>query len=146
MTPDVIKDKSIGALIPRRDVRRQVVRLPACVADARAAALRISAFKEAGLDPDKPPTSMDEIKVAAEKLTKRNDKGTITRSGFDLAAPTSFRQTVRDAARLDRDAAVRRRPAELQQREGLETLKWLKSMINNVQPYGQQNAAQQPLV
>ena len=34
------------------------------VADTRAVALRKSAFMEAGLDPEKPPTSMADIKVA----------------------------------------------------------------------------------
>jgi multiple sugar transport system substrate-binding protein len=145
VTPEVIKDKSIGAMIGAATYDGKLFAYPV-VADARAAALRISAFKEAGLDPDKPPTSMEEIKVAAEKLTKRNDKGTITRSGFDLAAPTSFRQTyVTLLASTGTPLYVDGQP-NFSNANGVKTLEWLKSMINNVQPYGQQNAAQQPLV
>ena len=145
VTPDVIKDKSIGALVPAATYDGKLFAYPV-VADARGVALRISAFKEAGLDPDKPPTNMDELKVAAEKLTKRNAKGTITRSGFDLAAPTSFRQTyVTLLASTGTPLYVDGQP-NFSNEKGVKTLEWLKSMINNVQPYGQQNAAQQPLV
>jgi multiple sugar transport system substrate-binding protein len=141
----VIKDKSIGAMVPAATYDGKLFAYPV-VADARAAALRISAFKEAGLDPDKPPTSLDEIKAAAEKLTKRDAKGTITRSGFDLAAPTSFRQTyVTLLASTGTPLYVDGQP-NFSNEKGVRTLEWLKSMINNVQPYGQQNAAQQPLV
>jgi multiple sugar transport system substrate-binding protein len=145
VTPDVIKEKSIGALVPAATYDGKLFAYPV-VADARGVALRISAFKEAGLDPDKPPTNMDELKAAAEKLTKRNDKGTITRSGFDLAAPTSFRQTyVTLLASTGTPLYVDGQP-NFSNANGVKTLEWLKSMINNVQPYGQQNAAQQPLV
>ncbi len=39
-------------------------------------------FKEVGLDPDKPPTTMDEMLEYARKLVKRDSSGNITRSGF----------------------------------------------------------------
>jgi multiple sugar transport system substrate-binding protein len=145
VTPDVIKEKSIGALVPAATYDDKLYAYPV-VADARAAALRISAFKEAGLDPDKPPTNLAELKVAAEKLTKRNAKGTITRSGFDLAAPTSFRQTYTTLLASTGTSLYVDGQPNYSNEKGLEVLNWLKSMINNVQPYGQQNAAQQPLV
>jgi multiple sugar transport system substrate-binding protein len=145
VTPEFIQAKSIGALVPAATYDGKLYAYPV-VADARAAALRISAFKEAGLDPDKPPTNMTELKAAAEKLTKRNAKGTITRSGMDLAAPTSFRQTyVTLLASTGTPLYVDGKP-NYDNDNGRKTLEWLKSMINNVQPYGQQNAAQQPLV
>jgi multiple sugar transport system substrate-binding protein len=145
VTPDVIRNKSIGALVPAATYNGKLFAYPV-VADARGVALRISAFKEAGLDPDKPPTSMEEIKAAAEKLTKRDDKGTITRSGFDLAAATSFRQTyVTLLASTGTPLYVDGQP-NFSNEKGVKTLEWLKSMSNHVQPYGQQNAAQQPLV
>jgi multiple sugar transport system substrate-binding protein len=145
VTPDLIKEKSIGALVPAATYDGKLYAYPV-VADARAAALRISAFKEAGLDPDKPPTNLEELKAAAEKLTKRNAKGTITRSGFDLAAPTSFRQTYTTLlASTGTQLYVDGQP-NYNNDKGREVLNWLKSMINHVQPYGQQNAAQQPLV
>jgi multiple sugar transport system substrate-binding protein len=145
VTPQVIEEKSIGALVPAATYDGKLYAYP-LVADARAAALRISAFKEAGLDPDKPPKSLDELKAAAEKLTVRNAKGTITRSGFDMAAATSFRQTYTTLlASTGTNLYVDGQP-NYSNEKGLETLNLLKSMANHVQPYGQQNAAQQPLV
>ncbi|MEU0096053.1 extracellular solute-binding protein [Kribbella sp. NPDC006257] len=145
VTPEVIEEKSIGALVPAATYDGKLYAYP-LVADARAAALRISAFKEAGLDPDKPPANIEELKAVAEKLTVRNAKGTITRSGMDLAAPTSFRQTYTTLlASTGTPLYVDGQP-NYSNEKGLETLNLLKSLINNVQPYGQQNAAQQPLV
>ncbi len=39
-------------------------------------------FKEAGLDPNKPPRTWEELKEYAVKLTKKNDDGTFARIGF----------------------------------------------------------------
>jgi multiple sugar transport system substrate-binding protein len=145
VTPDVIREKSVAAMIPPATYDGKLYAYP-LVADARAVALRISAFKEAGLDPDKPPASLAELKVAAEKLTKRDAKGTITRSGFDLASATGFRQSFTTFLSSTGTMLYVNGEANFNNQQGLETLQWIKSMINNVQPYGQQNAAQQPLV
>lgn len=40
------------------------------------------AFKEAGLDPEKPPVTFTEIADAAKKLTKKDASGNVTRYGF----------------------------------------------------------------
>jgi multiple sugar transport system substrate-binding protein len=145
VTPEVIKEKSVAALIEPATYDGKLYGYP-LVADARAVALRKSAFREAGLDPDKPPTSLAEIKAAAEKLTKRDEGGSITRSGFDLASATGFRQSFTTfLASTGTPLYVNGEP-NFSNQKGLETLEWIKSMINNVQPYGQQNAAQQPLV
>ncbi len=42
------------------------------------------AFEAAGLDPNKPPTTLDEIKQYSEQLVKRDSAGNITRSGIAL--------------------------------------------------------------
>ncbi|MEF9932796.1 MAG: ABC transporter substrate-binding protein [Cetobacterium sp.] len=42
------------------------------------------AFKEAGLNPEKPPKSYDEFVEYSEKLTKKNKNGTIDRYGFSM--------------------------------------------------------------
>jgi ABC-type sugar transport system permease subunit/ABC-type glycerol-3-phosphate transport system substrate-binding protein len=41
-------------------------------------------FIEAGLDPDKPPTTWDEVIEYAGKLTKYDEKGNVTRAGISL--------------------------------------------------------------
>ncbi|WP_329005024.1 extracellular solute-binding protein [Kribbella sp. NBC_00709] len=145
VTPDFIKENSTPALTPAVTYDKKIYAYP-LVADTRAVALRKSAFREAGLDPDKPPTSLAEIKVAAEKLTKRDKNGNITRSGFDLASATGFRQSFTTfLASTGTPLYVGGEP-NFDNKAGLDTLLWIKSMINNVQPYGQTNAAQQPLV
>lgn len=45
------------------------------------------AFREAGLDPDKPPRTLEELDRMAEKLTKRDATGKITQMGFMPAEP-----------------------------------------------------------
>lgn len=42
------------------------------------------AFIEAGLDPNSPPRSFEELKEYAEKLTIRDERGNVTRYGFTL--------------------------------------------------------------
>ena len=42
-------------------------------------------FKEAGLDPEKPPQTFEEVAADAQKLTKRDDSGKVTRPGMALA-------------------------------------------------------------
>jgi sn-glycerol 3-phosphate transport system substrate-binding protein len=41
-------------------------------------------FREAGLDPDRPPKDLDEVREASEKLAQRDSAGNITRYGFAL--------------------------------------------------------------
>ena len=41
-------------------------------------------FKEAGLDPDKPPTTWAELKDAATKLTKKDASGKVTQYGLQI--------------------------------------------------------------
>lgn len=43
------------------------------------------AFEEAGLDPDSPPTDLEEIRAAAEELTVTDDDGTVVQYGFGAA-------------------------------------------------------------
>ncbi|AIE84085.1 ABC transporter substrate-binding protein [Fimbriimonas ginsengisoli] len=44
-------------------------------------------FKEAGLDPDKPPQTFDELFAVSEKLTKVDPSGKVTLAGFLPAEP-----------------------------------------------------------
>lgn len=63
--------------------------------------------QEAGLDPEKPPTTWDEIRSWASKLTKKDTSGNIVQLGFDsLDAAGSLVQQwcqVADAAPIDQD-------------------------------------------
>lgn len=43
-------------------------------------------FKEAGLDPEKPPKTWDEIRTYAAKLVKKDSSGRIIRAGYDIPA------------------------------------------------------------
>ncbi|MFJ1790647.1 ABC transporter substrate-binding protein [Kitasatospora griseola] len=47
--------------------------------------LNDDAFKEAGLDPAKPPTTLAELGEMAQKLTKKDDSGKTVRYGFGAA-------------------------------------------------------------
>ena len=40
-------------------------------------------FTEAGLDPENPPTTLDELMVAAQKLAKRDSGGNLTLAGYE---------------------------------------------------------------
>lgn len=44
-------------------------------------------FRESGLDPDKPPKTLDDLDRMAEQLTKRDASGTITQTGYLPAEP-----------------------------------------------------------
>ncbi|HEU4752685.1 MAG TPA: extracellular solute-binding protein, partial [Armatimonadota bacterium] len=41
-----------------------------------------AAFREAGLDPDRPPKTIEELDAMSDKLTRRDAGGKITRMGF----------------------------------------------------------------
>ncbi len=50
--------------------------------DIRMLYYREEDFREVGLDPDKPPKTWEQVFEYAKKLTKKNDRGVITRVGF----------------------------------------------------------------
>ncbi|WP_150309214.1 extracellular solute-binding protein [Planctomonas psychrotolerans] len=117
------------------------------VVDARAIAYRKSAFIEAGLDPDDPPETFEELKAAAEALTQRDAAGNITRPGFDFnTTPGNYRQAfVIFLSSTGVDLYDGDEP-NFNSEEGIEALQFMADMIGNVQEFGQQNAAQTALV
>jgi multiple sugar transport system substrate-binding protein len=60
--------------------------------ETRPLAYRKDFFEEAGLDPEKPPTTWDELTEYAVKLTKR-EGGKVTRAGIDIPYMGGVEQT-----------------------------------------------------
>jgi multiple sugar transport system substrate-binding protein len=50
--------------------------------DQRVLAYRRDFFAEAGLDPDQPPTTWDELTIASRRLVQRDSNGVVVRGGF----------------------------------------------------------------
>ncbi len=48
------------------------------------------AFEEAGLDPDNPPTTLEEVREYSEQLIQRNDDGSVSRYGISLQTSAWF--------------------------------------------------------
>jgi sn-glycerol 3-phosphate transport system substrate-binding protein len=60
-----------------------------------------NSFREAGLDPEKPPQTLDELTEYSRKLVKRDSQGNITRSGIALEInPALFEQMLANAGAL----------------------------------------------
>lgn len=51
--------------------------------DTRALWYNMDTMEEAGLDPESPPTNLDELRAATEALTIRDDTGAVERYGFN---------------------------------------------------------------
>ena len=71
-------------------------------------------FKEAGLDPNKPPKTLDELVAAAEKTTKRDGSGNIVSAGIDPRHGRAGSPMVARGA----DPPVRRRALHGQRHQG----------------------------
>lgn len=57
------------------------------LADARVLAINTELFEEAGLDPNSPPSTWDELLECHKKLVKRDENGTVIQTG--LGVPTN---------------------------------------------------------
>jgi multiple sugar transport system substrate-binding protein len=120
------------------------------VANPRLLAYSKSAFTEAGLDPAKPPQSLDELREDAKKLTKRDAKGQITRTGFDFWAPASnYRQQFVDflGAKGGQMFDAQGQPTFASQ-QGTDALELIHQMVavDKSSTYGYQNSAKTALV
>lgn len=94
-----------------------------------------TAFEEVGLDPDKPPKTLQEVREYSEKLIKRDAGGNVTRSGISLEiSPWYFEQMM--AAHGDlyvnngngRDA--RATEVLFNNEAGLEIFTWWRDMVD----------------
>ena len=60
-----------------------------------------NSFREAGLDPEKPPQTLEELTEYSRKLVKRDSQGNVTRSGVALEInPALFEQMLASAGAL----------------------------------------------
>jgi len=86
-------------------------------------------FREAGLDPDRPPRTWKQLQTYAARLTKRNEKGLLVRVGFAdfLYNPPNFSMYLwqSDGTLLSEDG----RTALFDSNEGREALAWMKSFV-----------------
>lgn len=95
--------------------------------DVRVLFWNKQAFAEAGLDPEKPPTTWDELKTYADALDKKNADGTYSRIGFfplwnggvDILAYTN------DAEMIAADGTP-----QINNPQAVETVAWIKEWID----------------
>jgi sn-glycerol 3-phosphate transport system substrate-binding protein len=93
-------------------------------------------FIDAGLDPDKPPQTLDEVRQYSEKLVKRDASGNITRQGIALQiSPWFFEQMLAKQGALyvnnnnGRDG--RATEALFDSSEGQHILTWYRDMVKD---------------
>jgi sn-glycerol 3-phosphate transport system substrate-binding protein len=95
-----------------------------------------NAFREVGLDPEKPPQTLEDVKAYSEKLLLRDSSGNITRSGLALEiSPWYFEQMLAKAGALyvnngnGRDA--RATEAVFNGPEGKAIFEWWADMVKS---------------
>ncbi|HWI64270.1 MAG TPA: ABC transporter substrate-binding protein [Symbiobacteriaceae bacterium] len=93
-----------------------------------------TAFKEAGLDPEKPPTTFEEFHQVAKKLTKKT--GNDTRYGAGIAWYGWFYEqflAVSGTTYVDNENGRKAlaTKATVDSKEGQDVLNWLKGMIDD---------------
>jgi multiple sugar transport system substrate-binding protein len=86
-------------------------------------------FEEAGLDPESPPETWDELDAAAEKLTKRSSDGAIEQMGASLPVThlAFLAQLYTNNGSLYSEDM---KTATFNSAEGIETLQWLLDFTN----------------
>ena len=148
VTADSLKETTEPALIPAGEYKGKVYGVP-LIAAAKPLVLRKSLFKEAGLDPTKPPTTLDELAAAAKKLTKTDANGTITQAGFDFwAGSGQYRQDfVALLGALGQPLYNADGEPSFNNAQGQQALQWISDRINvdKVIAFGQQNANKSPM-
>jgi multiple sugar transport system substrate-binding protein len=146
VTATTLGEEMVPALVPPSTYNNKIYGYPLTI-DARAIAFRKSDFVKAGLDPANPPTTFDEIKAAADKLTVKDASGHITKPGFDFnTSPGNYRQAFIIFLASTGTPLYKDDKPNFDNAKGVEVLNWMKSIIGEDQAFGQQNAAQKPMV
>jgi sn-glycerol 3-phosphate transport system substrate-binding protein len=94
------------------------------------------AFRDAGLDPEKPPATLEEVRAYSEKLTQRDAQGNITHYGIALAiSPWIFEQMLAKQGALyvngDNGRDGRATEAVFDSEQGKAILRWYEEMARD---------------
>ena len=93
--------------------------------DVRVLFYNKNAFREAGLDPDKPPKTWDDLMAAADKLDKKKDDGSIQRMAFNPFLNANWDLwSFTNGADIAKDGKVNLTDPKI-----LETLQWMQKWI-----------------
>ncbi|WP_407319536.1 extracellular solute-binding protein [Isoptericola halotolerans] len=142
----VVSDATTPAALPAVTYEDSVYAWP-LIMGAKPAALSRSAFEEAGLDPNSPPETLDELMSMAEELTEYDDNGTVTRAGFDFWGVAYRHVFTTLLGALGHDLYESGEPG-FANPEGEEALDWMVDAINDshVTEYGLESASGAPLM
>ncbi|MEX1253791.1 MAG: ABC transporter substrate-binding protein, partial [Dehalococcoidia bacterium] len=94
------------------------------------------AFREAGLDPDRPPQTLDDVRAYSEQLVRRDAQGNVTRYGISLQiSPWLFEQMLAKSGGpyVDHEngRAGRAVEAAFDSEAGLEIIRWWDEMVES---------------
>ena len=92
----------------------------------------VDLFEEAGLDPDNPPETWDEIEAAAAKLTKKNEQGEIVQAGirYDMNRPSPVTSVMNQVWQAGGDVLDKDGKVIINSPETAEALNWVKSLFD----------------
>jgi sn-glycerol 3-phosphate transport system substrate-binding protein len=95
-----------------------------------------NAFREAGLDPERPPTTFDEVRAYSERLLKRDERGDVTRNGIALnISAWYFEQMLAKQGALYANNGNGREALATEVRfdgpQGEQILTWWQSMVDS---------------
>ena len=94
------------------------------------------AFEEAGLDPDDPPTTLEEVRQYSEQLSQRDEDGNVTHYGISLQTSAwFFEQMLAQGGALfangENGRSERVTEALFANETGVEILEWWDGMIDD---------------
>lgn len=148
ITKDDLEKSSYPSFVAPMLWKDDVYAVPV-VANPRVLAYSKSAFEKAGLDPDKAPQSLEELREDAKKLTIRDASGNITQTGFDFwAPPSNYRQQfVAFMGALGGQEFTDEKPT-FASAAGVDALQLIHDMVtvDKSSSYGYQNSAKTALV
>jgi sn-glycerol 3-phosphate transport system substrate-binding protein len=95
-----------------------------------------NAFRDAGLDPEKPPATLDEVRQYSEKLLRRDGAGNVVRSGIALDVGPWYLENMlvmHGDLYADKDNGREARATEVvfNQEAGKEFFRWWRDMIRD---------------